>query len=539
MNLENLQKGKGYEFNNELSSIPHNLSIEMVNDFFISVIELFNKDIPESSINKLLLSLAKSLSSQQYLEKFAENDYAKDLPYLKNQFHEQILDLLYIIVSYAPKAMNINVATQFRKLIRTNPRKCLTLLAYFGKQFETIHDPWPMLNLLFRDAEYFRSSECCEDYICLLSYLCQSFEDFRESRQQHCWYSICAALNSARTSTLIAAYSALCSLYEYNPSVISSLTFPSAQVSKHLGMQSIRKYAISLLYRIRPFGNVEGIIDSLIEVAHEDLNANLILIKMASKESNAKYLIQNTGWMINEDSSKLDTVRLFGVILTHSELRSAIIHNFEIIRFLINITSNATTEILTAIGTFVRKLAIEEEFVKELSRSRFLSDYFLAISDKINDKRESDNDQFVKTTMLMVESIAKVCYVKEFSQMCKLLSNLILSNPKYRSIASKASIELCKYKKCAVKFQKLGVAQFFEENKTDLEIGKYANRFLKILIKSLALEESEYESESSTTINNENENDLFSSTQEFDSPSSLIQVPGNDKNNVPSDLSAD
>ncbi|OHT10954.1 hypothetical protein TRFO_19526 [Tritrichomonas foetus] len=480
INLKNLERGTGKDFLRELANVPRNLNGSNIKQFYSTVIELFKKkDTPEPSMSRLIVALCKTVSVSGFIEPFVKHNFAVDLPYGNSALQEQLLNLFCVIVSHAPSAFNATVATKFCRMIKSQPRKCLTVIAILCKQFDQVVDPWPVVDILFKESAHFRNSECAEDYASLLVYLCQEFEDFRDSRLQHCWTAICEALSNENVPSLITLYYSLCQLYEVDADRVSQFQFPTAAVAIHLKKPAVVRAVISLLLRITPKHRTSGVVQGLLAAAHFDVNANLVLVKMATKKSVSKTLIHDATWMTCDLPTKVDTMRLFAVVLSHVDLRPDIASKPEVVDFLKNVTTLDSSGVLTAVCTFVRRLGVTEEYALQLSKSEFLAQYFATAT-------QHTDETTIHSTLLMIDTIAKACYVREFSNVCDYVSNLVKDkNEAISQTACKVAIELARYPKCAQRFQQAKLDDYFTRKQKDPKMKKVAVHFLKAYGKAL------------------------------------------------------
>ena len=473
IDIHKLEKGQGSSFISELSNVPLNLNKDNIKQFYSTSIELFKrKDVPEASMNRLLIALCKTMSNKKFVKTFVDNNFALDLPYANKTLHEPLLNLLYVLVSANPSVINLGVATKFCKIIRFHPRKSLIILALYAQHFDEITDPWGVIDILLKETQYFRQKECAEDYASLLVYLCQHFEDYRKSRLENCWNVICEALNTENVPSLITFYYSLCQLYELDPEFVKTFPFPTAEVAIHLRKPAVARSAISLLLRITPKHHLSNIVQGLIAAAQTDVHANLILSKMATKKSVAEALIHDATWMTKDLPDKIDTMRLFAVVISHIDLRPLVLKKSEVIDFFKNISTLDSSGVLTAVCTFIRRLPINANYCELLSKSEFLGQYFATAM-------AHTDDTTIQTTLLMIHSIAKITFVREFANVCDYVVNLIKGEGETSRVACKVAAELAKYPKCAVIFQNKKLDDYFLRRQKDPKMKRIAVHFLR------------------------------------------------------------
>lgn len=504
INLQVLEKGKGRDFFQELAKIPLNLNEKTVGPFLKTTFDLLQRsDIPEVSINKLLIALYKIITSKNQfiapkaIDILINKKYAEKLPFKIKPTTPNLLNLLYALALHAPTSLTLEVSKQIsQNLLLENPEKVLTILAVFSQHFASVENPWPMLDLLFKPhPNVFRSSSV--DYVSLLTFLCHEFEDYREARLQHCWNSICETLNNDNVPSLDTSYYSLCTLYDIDPERVKSFTFPTSACSIHLRKPSLIRAVISLLLRFEPSisdedsyelsptknksstaWSLQSLVQSLLSAAQTEVDANLILVRMATRKAIARILIHDSTWMTKELPTKTNTIRLFAMILSHSDLLSELMQKVELIDFLRNMCQMNTRAALSACSHFIRRLPLNKEFIEQLSKTEFLTDFFITSTTKKDTPSKN-------VALVMADTIAKITYVRELLMVCDFVSNLIKQGDELEITAGKVAVHLCLYPKCAHQFKKNKLNDFYSRKLNDPNLKRIAQHFLKTYQRSI------------------------------------------------------
>ena len=477
--FDDYEKGSGHDFKKACKKVPEDLDSDETRRFYDISLKLLNDgDIDIDNKHCVLIAICKALSKHDYLDDFVSGGYLAHLPYGEGSLREQLFDLFYPIAQHAPHALQGEIVEKFASLISAAPRKALAVLTVYAKNFETAKKAnWqPMLDLLVepKSAQYFRVRLYCKDYVSLLVYLCQKFPAYRSERITKCWDAICAALTVKRDETLCLCYYALCTLYEQNPSTIANCKFPSQAVAVHLRRQHVQQAALSLLYRVQPNGEATDVINSLVWAAHTEINAMYVLVKMASDVSVAHSLIRDAAWMVQELPTKVDTMRIFAVVLSHQKLREELATKNECLAFLRSAIELNTPGVLSAITTFIRRLPLTQAYVQRISDFGLISTFFGVAHNRKDQKS-------VHSTLLFIDTFAKVAYTRDLVYACEYLANLIKAEDAMSFQAAKVACDLAKYPKCAVRFQQLQLDKYFFQHQKDSRLKKAAIHFLKAM----------------------------------------------------------
>ncbi|OHT12059.1 hypothetical protein TRFO_18255 [Tritrichomonas foetus] len=465
LDLKALKAGTGSAFLQQLANVPKNLNENNLKSFYSECFDLFDrKDLSNLTMSQVLSAITKSLSTQGNLEAFIDWRYPEKLPFKKFFLQEQILDLIYIIVFYAPRGMNRETSKLFGHLIGRYTRKCLTIFSVFAERFQIVLNPWPMVDLLFKYNDYFCHHSCINDYVTILVYLNQTFLDFREARQQHSWNAVCQAIE--RTNILgvkVNCYYALCHLYEANPLIVSSYQFPQ-NAADHLFVEELQHPVLSLLFRVPPNGVTIPVIKALFKLSSKNQSAFLALAKLAENRTCAIVLARDLSWLNH------DTARIFAKILSFTPLRREVMRHNELITFLNSLASSKNTLDLVVASTFVRRLPLDQRFVLALQKGRFFQNYFES------SLKKRDNGDASRALLQLVSVTARKAEVKEYTKICGFVSDMCRQGD---INAIRAAVALARYNSCAVVFQKESLDDYFESHKNDSHSAEFLANFRK------------------------------------------------------------
>lgn len=453
-----------------------NLKPNQVPDYYRILLNHFSHRLHTKTGNEILAGICNVLEMRDYSQVFVDNDFTKLLPFSQRQYESQLLDLLFILVQKVPKVFTDRVAAQVATLVEESPRKCLTLIAMYAQQFENVDDPLPIVDILFHQSECFRGLDCAEDYISLIVWLLRQCPQFKTGRFQHSWTYLCDMLTITNPVIINTIYSGLCAIFEIDPDTVKTYGYPSEAIACHIQHSSTQSSTLSLLLRYPPPPHskcIEQIIITLTEIAKYDEKATLLLLGLAMEESNALILIQNPHWMINSLPKILDTLRLFGVVMLHDNLRVLIVQSPSTIGFFLNLLQVNSVGVCNAVCTIIKRLPLTPDFINRLSQSGFLAGYF-GCAQEINDKS-------VRVSALrLIDTIAKIRFVSEFMDMIDLIIKLIKGGQDMMLPAAAVATRLVRYPKCARVFGQKKLNEYFMQPFTEPHMKKYAEKFLTV-----------------------------------------------------------
>ncbi|EAX96957.1 hypothetical protein TVAG_414380 [Trichomonas vaginalis G3] len=494
-----MSKEAGYNLQ-KLTNVTDNLFIQYVRvayltllpnqlqEYFQILISHFSHRLHTDAGNEIISGLCRVMNLEKAGEIFEQNGFIRQLPFKQKQYTTQLLDFLFFLVNKAPNCFDDKAAAQIALLVEQEPRKCLTLLAFYAQQYDKIRDPMPFLDILFHESKNFRSSDCIADYISLLIWLLRQYPRFAEERLEHCWSYLLDMLTITTASHICMIYNGLCAVYEINPEKVKKFGIPSEAIACHVQHRSTQQATLSLLIRYPPPPDakyIEQIILILTEIATYDEKATLLLLELAMEESNCKILVNNSEWMCRSLPRTLDTLRLFGVVILHESLRPAIVECPNTIAFFMSLLQVNSVGVCNAVCTIMKRLPLTVEFVFSLSSSGFLAGYF-GEAREISEKKsvESSAQMSVQLSALrLLDTLARVRFVQEFMDMIPLVVDLCRTGKELALPASAVAVRLVRYPKCAKEMKARKLDEFYKQPIADPRVKKYGDKFLAVLSK--------------------------------------------------------
>lgn len=450
------------------------LTTEQVSEYFEILLSHFSSKFETKYGNEILVSICSVIDNDENASVFVQNGCVDSLPFAQKQYFNQILDILFILVRKAPNIFNDRISSHIASYCEDAPRKCLTLVVMFSQQLEQVDNVLPMLDILFHRSEDFRRKDCINDYISLIIWLLKNCDEFRSERLQHSWTYLCDMLIITSAAVLNTIYCSLCSVYDLNPDLVRTFGYPSEAINVHLKHPSTQAQVLSLMIRYPPPYNskyMDQIIITLSEIAKKEEKALLLLLGLVLDEDNAKILLQHSGWMCNGCPQILDTLKLFGAIMLHKNLRSRVVKCKHIIPFFTSLLEINSLGVCNAVCSIMRRLPLTDEFLDELSNSGFLAGYF-AVVQEINDVKVQIS------ALRLLNILTRVKFLNEYLRMTEFVIVLIRNNSELIRSASNVSVKLVRYPECAKIFREEKMDEFFSQSFTDERMSKYARKFM-------------------------------------------------------------
>ena len=470
MNLRALLKPIGREFAAVLESAPDVLTQDESNEFFKITLGLFKTDIKYETGVLILRAIRKVIENPQHMKLFASGKFLVQLPFHKSEFCDGILDVIHIVVETAPRSIDARFVAYFLPCIEENSVKCLILIALYSVHFSEVDNPWPFLDLLFKQAQVFTAPETIRNYCTVLCYLCSKFEAYRTGRLQHCWVQINACLSSSDTETLCASYDALCFLSKYD---IFGLDVDFDAIKRHLRSPTFCQHALSLLASIQipDEEKTPAFIQALLVASTHTEKGTLVLLELLQDDRVATYFVDSTSWMLTKIPKIVDTLRVCLVVFRRRELRERFSDVPEIVPFLKTLIEQANMGMISIVGTIIRRMELSEAQIKDMSK-RGLFKMFFSVAYKLNDDISMD------AAFMLAHHISRICFIPELESFADKIADCAMSEERLARTACFVAAELSRHEPCYCRMATDGLRDFFEDNINDPKLKSFAERFL-------------------------------------------------------------
>lgn len=474
-NLLSLKNLRDPGFAAALSNMHVYVTPENIGNYTKALLDHFRNEtqLEFSTGRRILQQFCHILSNEEILDSFNEQKLALLLPYKTKRFQDDLLDVLYVLITRSPYIFDEKLASSFERMIQYRGKKCLILLTKYSQQFNALKDPWPMLDLLFHYSERFTAIDTAAAYISLLSLLCQSFPAFRKGRSKISWELMLSFIEFDDNEILIALYQSLAGIM----SVDKSNKVPFKNVKEHFNNRELRPFVISFLM-VSPLDPIitsdDHIVKVLLKQGRTNNKATLLLMKMSKTIETANLLASNTKWIQNPLPEYIETFRLFLVLYSHASLRPILMKSPQLITLLTELNSNKLKSMTILLCNTLRRMELTEDFILALSSAGFIKKYF---------QRGIDNDA-VMNILLFADSISRVRYIDELKMVCTLIVGMLQKPDDKYPMVCQVGIDLSKHRVCNNKFQKIGVSILLSQQLNNELTKKQANRFLKALSNS-------------------------------------------------------
>lgn len=470
MDLKNLSNPKNPKFAETLKESHKKLTEEQADSFFQTVIHHLKKiDIEKG---KLILETIKALIRNEDLcDVFVNENYVMGLPIGKEEYYSDIMEIYYILASSFPDAFNQDLVDNVLYLLPVNPSKTLKLITLYSQQMEYVEDPWPMLDILFKQHHLFESFQMIPVFCKLLTYLCLTFDDFLQARGQFCWIIIETCLGMTKhKKVIITCYQSLADLSTvYHEGVVNIDT-----LCLHMKNPRYQPAVFELLIQYEFNENLVSIefITTLLNKAQVNSKATLILMKFSENVKFAELLVTRFSWLALPLPTLIDTIRLFLVVFQHEEVQSVLHKTEGFVAFLRTIVDQGNVGVLTIFCTIVRRIDVKP-LLEEMSQTGLLSLFF-------NTARTLKDKVSLHSGLLVLDVIARAGFTPELVEQIPFVISILQKKSSLHDIACYVAADMSHHSKCLKILKEAGLEPFFEQYKDEEDnLGNAARKFLK------------------------------------------------------------
>lgn len=232
---------------------------------------------------------------------------------------------------------------------------------------------------------------------------------------------------------------------------------PYKAIIRNLMDKQLQRPSLSILKRVDHFPASRTFFRLLLRCLPQSSG---VVFKFVSENSeNAVIAAKYTRWM---QSPTTISFKVFMLIFKHKEARETIISDEKGIRLVATyftsvLATAKSSEILAAVGSIVKRLPLNKEFLEQLTSVGFFINMSFIVA------RYIDDQAVVQSCLSFVSSVSKIGYSADFMMFVEpLVKMLSLKND-----TSKAAIliiaELSKFKELAMTFSKMNLVPYYTQ----------------------------------------------------------------------------
>jgi hypothetical protein len=438
-------------FFNALDYVGEDLQENQLSEFFAIIARPLAEGSPDV-VSAILVALLRLLPRETAVRAFVDARLLDRLPFNDLRHTDAIFEILRYVVEVEPQALESGFHLQISELVTRQPKKGLVLLAFFGKEFNSLENPLSLLGLLIKhDRLFFKSDAAC-DYISLLCFLNANFPKFRREHFNSCRQIFTSFRSSSDPHTVQVAYSALCALSDVFTDI------PLEHILANLHDQVLASSALSILLRLPKIPVKQELVNSLLGLAERNREATLVLLKLATSSLDGSALLVDTpDWLHKFLPELLDTIRLVLAIMAWETLRDRVSRMSDLPAFMLAIVQSHSQQEILCLGSICKRLTMNEDTLEAVRQISFFGALLKMI--------QSLNGSPVRYIGIdLVTMFALVDDCDEYLEFIPILKEaLIARDDKVQRSTFLAFYVLSRFRNCVLQFKKLRLDQMVRQ----------------------------------------------------------------------------
>jgi hypothetical protein len=460
------------DFFEQVRLAPHNLQENQAPGFFKTVLGHCRGDLSIKYKKPILQSIYAVISIPRFRTPFVTGCFAEGLPFSDPEIVDDILNILWVLACQAPDSFDPTLCHSLKAVIHLRPLRYLQLVPLFSKDFNTLRDPWPFIDLLFTECELFSAAETCIKYGSVLGYLVVKYERFRDSRGEDAFQTVFALLDSPKVDILSHVYESLCLMAEF----VLRIDVPFDIIKDHLKIEELHNCILNF-FLVIDLQNLQKLNDPvfyrrLIRIGVKERRATLVLMRIADSDPIFAQSLAVVGvWMEKGLPDVVSTLQLFLVVFKNKDVRPEIARDPGFVTFLNNLVGANEPKLNFLALKILRRIEdIPPKLVSDLSETGFISKF--AEFDRTEEGR--------KDYLLLLVTLGKCDVTREIISGCKKIKSYIREGDIGFGDSCLAAVELARQPKCAKLFKELGLVEIFRKLRKNPHTKVVAAQFLQV-----------------------------------------------------------
>lgn len=386
---------------------------------------------------------------------------------ISSEIADNLIELYSFAFALLPQMLTENHAYFIAQLLNLRPEKVLSLFSHYLLNFESIENPWPVLDLLVTNYHKVINEDYGDNLLKLLFYLVVSFKPYCDGRFQYVIQTYLDFLKSNNERTLKSAYKGLICLVADQMTEINI-----DQIVQHLD-SDIYDYVISFLLRL-PINiyqeHLAVIVDDIISHCGDYKYTWVLLLKISKFDQNLHFFIENTSWMQYSDSFPSESMKLFISIFREPEYRQLLAESEFFCDFMKGVIQYSSAENYNALDSIITRIKLNKLIMKQIHQNGFIEQF-------IDQSVACSSHEMHKTCLICLDSFSRIDYFPEYLNFIPVLMTH-LKSPDLYGYAVHVIVSLSYHCEIARIFVKKGFINYFITLKSVREYAEISDIFL-------------------------------------------------------------
>ena len=428
-----------------LESLAENLTVRQFTAFYKLILPILKDGSDLSCLLAILRTFCKLLARDPgFIDVFMRRHVISNLPLIEERVCRLCLDILGTIIVHKPNAINNTVFRALGSAILRLPEEAIHFFHYYASKFESIDEPYPVIDFLTQYARVYYEIPCGELFVNLLVYLIANFAEFKKLRWTKVKSILAFYCMSKCRKVAISAVKALTTLFD------ETVEIPFQAMLRNLGDKELSVPTLSLLKRASNFPVSHTFCSAIVNQLPQ---GGLVLLKYAaSSEHSPQITVDNTTWLSLPDEN---TFRLFLYLLPQPTYKEAMVKSPFFSSFIARVAMLEDNAVLVALPSALKRCGLDQEMIDRLASAGFFRNYVASVM-KLKDNKVS----FACASF--VDSVARVGFSTDYVLFLPLLAGMLAHRNELTPCAITVLVTLSCYKPLAAKFVGTDFVTYFQ-----------------------------------------------------------------------------
>ena len=426
------------------------------------------KEKQETKVLKAILNGFSKLMERNhaFIPLFDKKHFFENLFTHNSSIIDENVDVLSKVFQYSPRLLGSKHLTCLNQLINSTTQKMLILYSFYVKQFNSLHNPWPLLDDFLNYVKLMNEKHLGAFYLSIFTYLLSNFPIYAKERTLHLRAVYYFFLTSKDKDSVKASYYGIAQFYPLGEGI------DFIRVAHHLKDSAICESALSFLMRCSKIFPNNELFDNILTLTKTKPQAWVVLYTLANSVRGSSFLIKNsTKWMKKCSFNPTETARVFFILFKDKLNRSQVTSFPDFTLLLKTLLDTHEEKMHSYVTKCVRYSPHNPQLLDKLTNDGVIDKY---IAETVRGKAEP----YFKRALAFFDCLSRIAYSPAFLKFIPQLTNL-LSSQTLAADAITVSVSMSNYKDCCVQFKQNGMVDYFTKLKNVDQYSKAASIFLK------------------------------------------------------------
>lgn len=453
-----------------LKSLEENLTVRQFSALYRLLCPYLKDGTDIPCVLAILRTFGRLLERENgFIDVFMRRHVISLLPLNSDRVCRTALNLLGIICTHKPDAINNTVFRALSSAIMTIPDEAIHFFQFYVSKFASIEEPYPVIDFVLQYARVYYEIPCGELFVNMVVHLVLNYAEFKELRWKKVKSILVFFCMSKCRKVAVSAVRALITLFD------DTVEIPFQAMLRNLFDKELAEPTLSLLKRAGNFPTSHTLCNAIVDRLPR---SGPVLLKYAAcSEACQRIVVENPKWMSLPDEN---TFRLFLFLLPQAEYKHVMAKSPFFASFMARVSLLEDAELLISLPSALKRCDLNQAVIDGLASAGFFHNYCSSVM-----KLKNNKVTFACASFL--DSVARIGYSADYALFFPLLADMLSQRNELSTSAIAVLVTLSCYKQLAAKFAGTDFVTYFESLAGIPSHKRHAEAFLHNVKKATAL----------------------------------------------------